>query len=70
MGLGGVTDTIRDQSKAPTTNQFLRQDPSISTESSRQENPYACFSVLGVQAPARPVTSMIANDFPNYTELA
>ena len=51
MGLGGLTGTIRDQSKAAVasaTTQFHLQDPSLGIESSRGEEPPACFSVLGV----------------------
>ena len=47
--IGGLTGNIRDKSKATVaraTTQFHWQDPSHSTESSRQENPSACFSVL------------------------
>ena len=49
MGLGGMTGAIRDQPKvAPVTTHFHWQDPSLSTESRRDEKPPACFSVLGV----------------------
>ena len=51
MGLGGLAGTIREQSKAAiasATTQFFWQDPSLSTESSRQEKLSAYISVLGV----------------------
>ena len=70
MELGGLTGSKKGPAKAvvaPVANRFHWHDPSLSTETSKGEKTFACFSVLGVagSSPGRTSYPTLANSFPN-----